>query len=881
MANELLDWEIRRKLAALRRTLRRRLAGEGLGWIVLGLVAVVFVSFGLDRLFHLAVGLRVAVLAACLGGVVYVAGRFLVRPMRVPMRRDQVALLLEDRYRCLGDRLISAIQLSDAPPSSGSPAMIRKMAAEANELARPLDIRAVVDARGLRRALVLAAAAVALLLALGIWQGEMLGLWFRRNLLLADEPWPQRVYLTVLGDDFHVIRDENLPVEAVLEERSELPEHVTLHATLPSVGATQVKMKAVPGDPRRYRHVFERVTEPFEFYVIAGDDKRDERRPHRVIVVQRPSLTAVDWTFEPPQYLPGALAPLRGQGVPVGSTITLSAAATKDLRPGGARLHLDCGLLRQQRGLREALARLRDSQRELCEKLAAAERALRGGRGDAGRAELARCADKRKGLAKELGELAGRQAGIVEAVAKNPPGAREAALAGPEAPQVAALRTEVLPALEALSRRSAQIDDTYLAGGRTNEEAAALLQWIEQVRPAHVALQTALAKAAVALAAPLKAAEQYLGTTALEVAADGRGVSGTVYVWGPNRGEVAHLTVVLEDVDGVANDRALRTPVRLVEDRAPTVKAEKRGLSERVTARARIPLEIELADDHGLEAARMVLTVETPSEAGGAGEERRFVEDLMVPAGEARPRFEHVVDLQVLGSQAEAESGANPIRELRTLRITVEADDGLPGKFGGPNVGASGTITLKVVPVSELWGELIQRRKQARTEFEQAIMFESDAAAKMLAALQVLDAGQAPQAATKLKESAGAQAAADAECLKVHQGLSSVLEEMVNNRVGEREHHRALGDTVEALTGLRERQDALATSLEALRAAASLNGRRAEVAGVLATQQELLTWMKKIRESMIRAESREELANSLQRLREGWGILIEMAARNE
>ena len=63
---------------------------------------------------------RLCLLVGTLGGTGYVAWRFFVAPLRIPLNEDDMALAIERRHPDLGDRLISAVQFSRGEGRGGA-----------------------------------------------------------------------------------------------------------------------------------------------------------------------------------------------------------------------------------------------------------------------------------------------------------------------------------------------------------------------------------------------------------------------------------------------------------------------------------------------------------------------------------------------------------------------------------------------------------------------------------------------------------------------------------------------------------------------------------------------------------------------------------------
>lgn len=340
MQSELVQTRIAGKLRALRAALRSRLALEGAAWLVLALVAAVFVTLGFDYVLRLERPLRAAIAAAAMIGAGAVLWRQVLLPLRVPMDAAALALLVERRFGQLGDRLVSAIQFEgrDCAALGVSPAMVARMAQEANALAGPLPFGQVVERRLLRRAWALAACALGLLLGFGFWQTDVLGRWFLRNVLFREIPWPQDTYLAVRGGPiFTVLRGDDLQVIVEAEPRSRIiPHHVTLHARYPSVGRTEERVEADGDNPGRFIKLFPSVAEEFEFHISGGDDRSHVKWGNRVRLIDPPGLRTVRFIVRHPSYMnrlkPEELDGARGVlAVPVGAEITVRAESNKDL----------------------------------------------------------------------------------------------------------------------------------------------------------------------------------------------------------------------------------------------------------------------------------------------------------------------------------------------------------------------------------------------------------------------------------------------------------------------------------------------------------------------------------------------------------------------
>ncbi|RPI59242.1 MAG: hypothetical protein EHM48_09175, partial [Planctomycetaceae bacterium] len=338
---DLVQSNVRAKLSKLRASLRRRLAAEGLAWVLLAMVAIVFATLALDYMLHLDRIPRIIMMSLALAWLGYVAWCRLVRPASVAMDDEGLALLVENKWRQLGDRLISAIQFADTtnPAPGVSQTMINQMAVEANQSAAALPFGEIVERRMMLRVMGLALAGIMLVAGFSILTApfKTMSFWFQRNVLFMNIDWPQKTYLTVLDAEgnFEVLRGDDLTVTVVADEGSEAPDSIVFHADYRnSVGKTEESVDVNP-DKRSYTKVFAGVNEPFSFYVTGGDDNRDKARPHEVVLIDPPALNEVQYQVEYPAYThkePSQFRPVQGVIVaPIGSTLRLTATANKDL----------------------------------------------------------------------------------------------------------------------------------------------------------------------------------------------------------------------------------------------------------------------------------------------------------------------------------------------------------------------------------------------------------------------------------------------------------------------------------------------------------------------------------------------------------------------
>jgi hypothetical protein len=194
-------------------------------WFWLGLLIDYgsFKALGVDWVQELPWGFRAVLLVLLVAGLVTAAAVKVLTRLFREFRDPALALLLERRFpKLLGDRLITAVELSDPAKAAAlgySPAMVRATIHEAARLVEDLPVKEVFDwARLRRRAVVLALLTAGLYLLAGAGfsaaasfrqghatlegfrdLGDVATLWFERNILLRNTIWPRRAMLELVG----------------------------------------------------------------------------------------------------------------------------------------------------------------------------------------------------------------------------------------------------------------------------------------------------------------------------------------------------------------------------------------------------------------------------------------------------------------------------------------------------------------------------------------------------------------------------------------------------------------------------------------------------------------------------------------------------------
>jgi len=303
------DRTVRSRLAQLARRARLYVLTDGLAVVIAVMLGFVLVQLCLDRLLRLDRDMRAVLLAVGVALTGYTVWRFLLEPMRRRVSVESAALLVERLVPTLGDRLISAVQFTDpavAMSDQASGPMMSLVVEQARVASEGVRFEAVLDRTRAVRHASAGAGVVAVFMLLALLMPNTFGIWFQRNVLLADVRWPQQVHLHVEN-----LRDGRMIVAAgddldisVLAEEPNVPRSVRLEYGPPvdAVGDDAIQ----PGEEemikigdRRFRATFRQLRRAMRARAVGGDAVTPW---FDVLLVERPRVTEATLTIQPPAY---------------------------------------------------------------------------------------------------------------------------------------------------------------------------------------------------------------------------------------------------------------------------------------------------------------------------------------------------------------------------------------------------------------------------------------------------------------------------------------------------------------------------------------------------------------------------------------------------
>jgi hypothetical protein len=294
---------IARRLGSLGRRVRLYLLVDGLAVVSVAALAGVLITLGVDYFARLAWDMRVTQLASIAVALAALGWWFVIRPLRVPVRLEQLAVLVERKYPQLHSLLVTAVDLLQRPaPATASPHMIEHVIRQATNDAARVPFHSVLAHRRARRRAAVSLCCVGFIAVLGLAAPETMSLWMRRNVLLENIAWPQRNRLTVenLVDGKIVVpRNEDITVSALVDAGYEPPRQAFIEFVNAAGVRTREQMPAMSYPQVRFTHTFERLAASQRCRISGGDATTDW---FDIEVVDRPQIKNAVIEVVPPAY---------------------------------------------------------------------------------------------------------------------------------------------------------------------------------------------------------------------------------------------------------------------------------------------------------------------------------------------------------------------------------------------------------------------------------------------------------------------------------------------------------------------------------------------------------------------------------------------------
>jgi hypothetical protein len=227
------------------------------------------------------------------------------------------------------------------------------------------------------------------------------------------------------------------------------------------------------------------------------------------------------------------------------------------------------------------------------------------------------------------------------------------------------------------------------------------------------------------------------------------------------------LRFVLTDADGFTSD-SYSFPVTTLPDRAPVVRLQVKGLSDRITPNARVPLEIEASDDYGVSQTLLVFGLKDKEDTKSLGLTN-------APANRRQFTYSYPWEVEPLG-----------LKPGEALAFHAEALDFAEGK------GASSAMTLRVVKREELLDDLRRQQKLYSQELDRLIKRQRETTAATKLSRDRLQAEPSRPVAEErhaLQEVIANERDVGNALQNLSEQIARITTEMENNRLGDQSEY--------------------------------------------------------------------------------------------
>ena len=283
----------------------------------------------LEALFFLAPPWRTGLGVLALVGTGSALAFFLRRHLPVLLSPHRFALFVERRCPPLQQRLISALELSDADATSHSPELLAAATDQAVALLRAANPAQILDRRPLYAQLRLLGGSVAVVLLGGIlWSDDLAQAAQRCAHPLTAYERPPRTLITVQPGNLEIVKGDDATLQ--VHFAGDKPRRARIMRRASTEAPYQIE-ELVVDRADSVAYAFPRVQRSFRYAIAVGDDRSPE---YEVRVIDPPAVKRLRLHYQYPAYseLPDRIEEGGGdiEGLP-GTRVSLEIAANKSL----------------------------------------------------------------------------------------------------------------------------------------------------------------------------------------------------------------------------------------------------------------------------------------------------------------------------------------------------------------------------------------------------------------------------------------------------------------------------------------------------------------------------------------------------------------------
>ena len=326
------------KLASLRRRVALWFTVDGLIRVLGAAFALIAVDLLIDWFFRMDKAQRGIMLVFMIGVLLWVAWRYLVRPLRAKLTDEALCLEME-KHGEYSEELISALEFSRTDWSQQpnvAPGLVKEAIAKGLAASESLSLDGVLrHSRFVSNLCLLAVLLIGgVVLGVACVKTNTMSTWLNRNVLLGNAAWPQDYYFDVVnadGQTLRIPRGDDYQLTAVVRDGYRyLPEAAKVEFR--SGAGRRLETMDRADDGKSFGHQMISVTEPLEFRLTT---KKIKSEWYQIALQQRPEITGVELMTKPPAYTETEIQELPpGEGpyyVLKGSSLGLRGVADKPL----------------------------------------------------------------------------------------------------------------------------------------------------------------------------------------------------------------------------------------------------------------------------------------------------------------------------------------------------------------------------------------------------------------------------------------------------------------------------------------------------------------------------------------------------------------------
>lgn len=294
--------EAQQRLGSLRRAARRAIVVETLGGASAALAGYALATLLVDRMLRLETGFRAVLLLGFAVLLVRLVRDRFVRPMRVELGEDELALALERSQPQLQQALISSVQferrLEQGAGSVESPELMQAVVDDVRSRLPAVELATALDRGRTRRNSLLLAGAAAVFGTWALLDAGSLGLWAARNLALSSTEWPRNTRFSFVdaGPRVRMPQGDSLTLRVAVEGPVPDQAFVTYRFATGERGVEPMSMTG----PREFSWTLDAVLASAEIRVEGGDGLSE---PLFVDVVERPRIEELAVRLVFPAYM--------------------------------------------------------------------------------------------------------------------------------------------------------------------------------------------------------------------------------------------------------------------------------------------------------------------------------------------------------------------------------------------------------------------------------------------------------------------------------------------------------------------------------------------------------------------------------------------------